>query len=310
MLSPWEAVFFSISVGTVVRQWRSPANRLLVLWLGLLFLPAVLARDSAPPPNTLRMMGAAPAIYLIAGVGMWEAFRFLRVRMRSSRFFRGDETKAAIALGVVFGCSVAAQGIFTFHTYFNRWAAALETYRAFETEWTELARTLNEQPLVADTVYLIAYRVDGHPSFSYLYQNAMPAHVIPAHLPDLAQRLRSALDSTETLSSVSVVDWDADSPWADAGDENIIVILGKYGHYLGGEEFAGFRIRNYGDVAVDRPWSFYDYLEPREVHYDGGIKILGFAAGQGGEQLPLGQVLDLGQSRRLWRACSGRLCRG
>ena len=47
-------------------------------------------------PNTLRMIGAAPAIYLLVAVGVWEVFRFLRERV-----FREDETKAAIAVGLL-----------------------------------------------------------------------------------------------------------------------------------------------------------------------------------------------------------------
>ena len=35
--------------------------------------------------RNMRMLGAAPTIYLFVGVGVWEAFRFLR-----ERFFRGQ----------------------------------------------------------------------------------------------------------------------------------------------------------------------------------------------------------------------------
>ena len=300
MLKPWEAVFFWLGAAIVVRRWQRPANRLLFLWLGLLLLPAMLARDSAPPPNTLRMNGAAPAIYLLTGVGVWETFRYLRERLRTYRFIGAEKTKTAIVLGVVVGGSILTQGIFTYHTYFHRWAAAPETYRAFETDWTELAWTLNEQPADTDTVYLIAYRVDGHPSFSYLYQNEPLAHVVPANMPNLAQRLRSTLAANETLSRIRVVDWSADSPWTGDGDENIIVLLGKYGRSVGSDEFASFRIRNYIDINLDRSWTFYENLESREVLYDGGIIIRGIAIGHGEEQLSSQQLLNLGQSRSLW----------
>ena len=54
---------------------------------GALILPAMLARDAGLPPrtlvpNTLRMIGAAPAVYLLIGVGVWEAFRLLRAMLR------------------------------------------------------------------------------------------------------------------------------------------------------------------------------------------------------------------------------------
>lgn len=134
LLKPWEAVFFWLGVTVCVWRWRRPAYRLLILWLGLMLLPAALAIDSAPPPNTLRMMGAAPAIYLVTGVGLWESLRYLRERGRAFTIFRVNEFKTSIALGAVVGSLVLTQGIATFHTYFHRWAPAPETYRAFETE--------------------------------------------------------------------------------------------------------------------------------------------------------------------------------
>ena len=300
MLMLWEAFFFWLGVVIVVRRWQRPANRLLFLWLGLLLLPAMLARDSSPPPNTLRMNGAAPAIYLLTGVGVWETCRFLWERLRSYRIFRAEETKIAIALGVVIGGSILTQGISTYSTYFHRWAVAPETYRAYEADWTELAWTLNEQPTDADTVYMIAYRVDGHPSFSYLYQNEPLAHVISANQPDLAQRLRSKLAATERLSSIRVVDWSEDTAWAGDGDENIIVLLGKYGRSVGSDEFVNFRILTYADITLDRSWTFYDYLEPMTVHYDGGISLLGLSLGLGEKQLSSQQLVELDRARSVW----------
>ena len=300
MLNPGEAFFFWVGVGIVVWRWQLPSCRLLLLWLGLLLLPAMLARDSAPPPNTLRMIGAAPAIYLLAGVGMWETFRFLKERWRAYRIFQTDETKTAIALGVVVGGSVLIQGIFTYHTYFHRWAAAPETHKAFETEWTELAWMLDEQPSHADTVYLIAYQVDGHPSFEYLYEGLTPAHVVHANMPDLAQKIRAMLVAVEQLATVRVVDWNAGAPQAGDGDENIIVLLSRYGRYLGSEDFARFRIHTYTDITLDRPWTFYEQLEPLTVRFDGGIDLRGLALGQGEEQLPSQQLLALAQERSLW----------
>ena len=96
MLNPWEAFFFWLGVGMAVWRWqRRPAYRLLLLWAGVMLLPAMLARGSAVP-NTMRLIGATPAIYLLAAVGMWETFRFLR-----DRFFHKNKTQAAILVGVV-----------------------------------------------------------------------------------------------------------------------------------------------------------------------------------------------------------------
>ena len=85
LLNPFEATFFWLGVGMALRRWHTrPAYRLLLFWLGVLMMAAWLSRDSYVP-HFLRMMGATPAAYLLTGVGVWEAFRFLR-----ERYFTGE----------------------------------------------------------------------------------------------------------------------------------------------------------------------------------------------------------------------------
>ena len=51
------------------------------------------------------------------------------------------------------------------------------------------------------------------------------------------------------------------------------------------------------DISLARPWTFYEYLEPLTVHYDGGVSLLGLALGQGEEQLAIRQQLLQSGSR-------------
>lgn len=62
MLNPWEALFFWVGLALSLWRWRTHSNsRLLLIWLGIMLVPALLARDPYPyVPNTLRMMGEAP----------------------------------------------------------------------------------------------------------------------------------------------------------------------------------------------------------------------------------------------------------
>ena len=75
------------------------------------------------------MSGASPAIFLIVGVGMWEAFRFLK-----DRFFRENVGRAAVLVGTVVSVTILFQGVLTYRTYFHKWPAATGLLAA-NTRW-------------------------------------------------------------------------------------------------------------------------------------------------------------------------------
>ena len=314
MLNPWEAFFFWLGVGMAVWRWqRWPVYRLLLLWLGVLILPATLALDNLSP-NTMRMIGAAPAIYLLVGVGMWEAFQFLRERCRAlpwraSLIFQENNTRAAIAVGAVVIGLILVQGVSAYRTYFHKWANAPEVYAAHKSMWMdmwmELDRTLNAQPSDTDMVYLIPrnrfeYQYLGSAPIEYLYLGSAPIYIIPMDMTNLPKNIESTLAAMENLSTVEVVEAKTASFFIEDDSVPFDFLLRKYGRYVGSDELAGFRLHNYVDISLGRPWTFYDYLEPLTVHYDGGITLHGLALGQGEEQLSTRQPLPLGRERSLW----------
>ena len=221
MLNIGEAFFFWIGLGMAVwRCQRRPAYRLLLLWLVILLLPAMLARDAAP--NTLRMIGAVPAIYLLAGVGVWEALRLLKERChalpwRANQVLQENETWAAIALGAMVSLLILIQGVGAYRIYFQKWAAAPELNEAYDMEWTELALALNAQPSDSDMVYLIP--ADGwHHSFEYLNLGTVPAFLIPTYtihpnMTYLSENIESRLAAIERLAEVKVVEWNTNTAW-------------------------------------------------------------------------------------------------
>ena len=310
MLNPWEAFFFWFGVCMAVWRWQwRPSYRLLLLWLCILILPAVLSKEVVP--NTLRMIGAAPAVYLLIGVGVWEAFRFLLERCRALQWranpiFRENGTRAAIVVGVVVGGLILVQGALTYRAYFQKWAVAPEIYEAYDVKWTKLARALNAQPPATDEVYLIpAYARDSSSawqySFQYLYQGTTPTQMVLVGAFNLAPKIESTLASMESVSTVKFVDWDDELVGGDSNaDEQIVFLLNKYGRYLSSDEYADFQIHTYTDISLERPWTLYEQLEPVTVDYDGGISLQGLALGQGAEQMSSRQLLNLWHDRSLW----------
>ena len=316
MLNLWEAFFFWLGVGMAVWRWqRRPAYRLLLLWLCILILPAMLADTSGQGPNTIRIIGAAPAIYLLIGVGIWEAFLFLTERRRALRWranpvFLENETWTAIAVGALICFLILGKGVTTYRTFFQEWAGNPAFYTTYHGEWTDAAQVLNAQPSAAEMIYILPYPTsyehfgDEHYGFEYLYQGTAPAQVVAATTPhNLAQKIESTLAAMENVATVNYVDWDNDLVGGDAkADEHVAVLLGKYGRYLGSEEFVNFQIHSFSDISLDHPWTIYEQLEPLTVHFDGGISLHGLALGQGEEQLSSQQLLSQGVGRSLWVA--------
>ena len=311
MLNPWEALFFWLGVGMAVWRWQRPAYRLLLIWLGVMLLPAMLARDFVP--HTLRMIGAAPAIYLLVSVGFWETYRFLK-----DRFFPEDWARSAIATGVMVSGLILVQGVSTYRTYFQRWAEAPELYEEYEVEWTDLVRVLQGKAPNADIVYLVpdgqrqlGLQQNFHSySFDYLYQGAVPTLLFHTAMPDLAQKIESTLADVERLSAVKVVEWNLNAVWTGDENERMGFLLAKYGRFLGSENYGSFQIHTYTEIDLEHPWTFYEHLEPLAVNYDGGIDLQGVALGKGDEQLSFRQLLNLGQDRSLWVALKWRTAPG
>ncbi len=292
MLNPWEAIFFWLGAAFAVWRWqRRPAFRLLLLWLVLLSIPAILAIDY--PPSVLRMIGAAPAAYLLIGVGLWETFRFLK-----KRYFQQSETGAAFVVGSLACGMILVQGGFTYSDYFYRWGTAQETSEAYQLEWAELALALSAQPADAGTVYLVP-GFQLHDTFEYLYQGSTPAFIIFMNSSSLAQEMYSALAAIEEVSTVKVVEWDYVNNWVEDDTGRFDFLLTKYGRRAGSEEHGDFQLHNYVDISLDRLWAFYERLEPLTIHYDGGIVLRGAALGQGEDQLSSVEMA-LAQGLKLW----------
>ncbi|MCZ0941224.1 MAG: hypothetical protein OXJ55_21480 [Caldilineaceae bacterium] len=326
LLNALEAFFFWLGAGISLWHWRRPQNRLMLSWLVVMLLPAMLSRDHNFP-NSLRLIGAVPAIYLLIGVGVWGTVRFrplsrlIRATVTLLRLNRlknpasptagnsyiwvNDAASAPVALGLVVGGLILVQGVLTYRTYFVKWAdVATGIEQLYSTQWQELSQVVNARTAPAESAYLIP-SYTWHHSFEYLDQNAAPAHVVYLGRPNLSEEIVSTLSAMENVSAVNLVDWHDDSGanWSHYETERLTVLLGKYGRYLGSDEYPAFRMHTYADVDLARPWAFFDDLEPLSVHYDRGIGLHGFALAQGEEQLASQQQqFYLKQSHSLWLA--------
>ena len=295
-LNPWEALFFWLGVIMALWRWHRPAYRLLLLWLGVMLLPAILTEDAGAGPSSQRMIGAAPAIYLLIGVGVWEAFRFLK-----ERFFQESNTFNNV-IAVLISGMILVNGAISYRTYFQQWGTTYEVYKAYDGEIADAAKMLNAQQADANIVYLFPH-FWWHEGFEYLYNRKVPVHFLytakgyPSFLPE---QVRSTLAAAKSPVAVKAIDWNNDLVYTDDGDDQIVVLLGKYGRYLGSVDYRGFRVHTFTDIDLDHPWTFHDHLEPRTVNYEGGISLHGLAMGLAGKQLSSQQPFNLETERDLW----------
>ena len=298
MLNPWEAFLFWLGALLALLGWRRPANRLLLLWLGFLLLPALLARDYAP--NTLRMLAATPPVYLLAALGLWELYRFVEDRWLSDRF-----PQLKVALWSLVALTILSQGVTTFRSYFGRWAQEPGVSNAYEVPLSDFARKLNALTAAEGVVYLIPSSMT-HPSLGYIYRGESTAHYFPRETFDLnylAGDVQSALLEAETLQEARVIQLNDRYEGAVGNDTGRVpILLEKYGRYTGSEEFTYFSVHYFDEISLDEDWTFYDRWEALSVRYDGGIMLQGFAMGQEETQLRPGAALQIEPGLPLWIA--------
>ena len=121
--------------------------------------------------------------------------------------------------------------------------------------------------------------------------------------PNPGLKIESTLGAMENMSTVKLVDWDNEivGGGMPLQTNTFSLLLGKYGRHLNSDAYTGFQIHTYTDIALERPWTYYDYLEPLTVHYDGGISLHGLAVGQGDRAAVIAAAVQIwGRNRPLW----------
>ncbi len=155
IFTPVMAIFFLIGLVRVFRQPRRVEYGLLPIWVLGMCLPAVLTDDIMP--QSQRMTGIMPAIYLLAALGLERAHAWI------SAHAQGRQHVATIAVAMV----LALEGAWAARTYFGVWARLPENYYRFHAPYQIAAADARAALDAGDTVIVIAehYR---HPTAVFL----------------------------------------------------------------------------------------------------------------------------------------------
>lgn len=160
VFDPLLAAAFLAGAYLLVRQAlarRLPAA-LLLLWVGSLLLPTILAEDT---PHFLRAVGVLPAACLVAAAGL----DWLWNPSAPRRAWRQAAVVAALAVS----------GAWTAYDYFGRYAAAPDTAYLFEAAVTRLAEQVRAALRAGTAVYVDRRFWDQFSSLRFLVGDAAPA---------------------------------------------------------------------------------------------------------------------------------------
>ncbi|MGB3716753.1 MAG: glycosyltransferase family 39 protein [Candidatus Promineifilaceae bacterium] len=141
---------FLIGLVWCFRNWRRPAAATLILWIGIMLGPTILAEDT---PHFLRAVGILPAAVMLPAIGL-------------SQLWSWSKLPSHLGKVLVIGLSLASLGL-TIKDYFVDYGQDEVTGYWFEDAARSLADEVNEDT-VSGKIYLDRRYWDGWPSVRFL----------------------------------------------------------------------------------------------------------------------------------------------
>jgi len=270
MLGPFLALFFW--VGLIVSLWRvvryaigneasapSASSRpnesvsspdktdrlsiaayvLLLSWWLVMLLPGILAPEGAP--HHLRIIGTAPATYVLAAVGLSQISNLQIYKSTNQQISKSaNQQTLALPIGGLWlraSASVSKPvewlvvvmflliGLVTARDYFGRWVRLPELYMTYDVYALELADQMTSEMDPA-AVFVIPMDLRAghearHYTLDFLYRGATPYYYLPVDETTAAARLTEAAAGHKTLR---VVRWLQDKH-ADADEREVVTFL-------------------------------------------------------------------------------------
>ncbi|PID87233.1 MAG: hypothetical protein CSB13_00420 [Chloroflexi bacterium] len=121
------ALPFLIGVGWSVVNWKRPPAMALLLWVGMMLWPTILAEDA---PHFLRAVGVLPAVLIFPALGLAWLWRWQRLP---------DWLRQGVVVLLAAGSL-----LWTMRDYVN-YAGQPETAYLFETAVTDMAASINQE---------------------------------------------------------------------------------------------------------------------------------------------------------------------
>jgi hypothetical protein len=196
-------IFFLLGLGISIKklisslktkkEQESITHSLLLSWLFIMLLPGILTYEGIP--HALRVIGCIIPAYLLAGLGAWQSYLFVK------------EKTAKKTLLKLAGCLLLTAIAFAqFDKYFIKWAQSSEVDDSFTKNYTQIGLYLNSLP--EETVKYVVVNELGSPLYGIS---------IPGQTPMFIER--TAFNEPKA-NYIKVEDLDAIEP----NDKQIIII--------------------------------------------------------------------------------------
>jgi hypothetical protein len=257
----------------------------LLLWWGVLLLPALLAPQGAP--HHLRLIGALPPTYIFIALGMATALKGLA---RLARFTLSSAVHFWLPAAVF-----ALVGWQTAANYFVHWPAAADFTLPFDLYAVRLADQIAAAPPGVTYVLPMDIRAGAearHYTLDYLLARQQPPAYLYIPVDERAAQLGLA-QAAAGQRELRLVRWTADKHHEADAKEMITFLLSGSALKVGGESFPVYDVETYRLLPGAR-FVLPAPTRPLNADFDGLIRLVavsmpGFSAP--GQNLPVALTL-------------------
>lgn len=114
----------------------------LLSWFFIMLLPGILTYEGIP--HALRAIGTIPVVYIFAGLGSWQAYRWLNQNIKNKSLL--------FLISAIFLLTVLS---FQFNKYFILWGTHPEAENGFSKDYVEIGNYLNSLPYGTQKIVII-----------------------------------------------------------------------------------------------------------------------------------------------------------
>lgn len=270
----------------VVPLHLSPAPYLFLLcWWLVMLIPAILAPEGAP--HHLRLIGAAPATYILVAIGLQQGLGlFVPVISRSRLPFRPVRQLVVIVSLLMF----TVIGLVTARTYFVIWRQLPELYMAFDVYAVELAQQMagESDPSV---VYVIpmdlrAAHEARHYTLDFLYRGQVPYQYLPVDEATVGAQLTNAAAGHDTLL---LVQWLKDKHVAADEREAVTFLLSSAARLVDEVTYPVYRVQTWALPSTRTTFALPPIQQEVQATFGGLLRLEG--ASVSGEEGAVGVAL-------------------